>query len=140
MAVAAKSLAACIFCKIIKGDIPSLKLIETDFSYSFLDIRPLARGHALVIPKYHGEKITDVDDAYLADTLLVAKKIAAALGSENYNILQNNGALAHQEVSHVHFHVIPKPNAEQGLIIGWPQQQANMEEIEKVHEELKGKL
>ncbi|KAH8108512.1 HIT family protein 1 [Phellopilus nigrolimitatus] len=137
---AARSLASCIFCKIIKGEIPSFKLVETEYSYSFLDINPLAKGHALVIPKDHGEKLVDVDDAYLADTLIVAKKIAKALGSENYNILQNNGALAHQEVPHVHFHVIPKPNAEEGLIMGWKQQKLSKSDLEAIHEELKTKL
>ncbi|KAI5117836.1 hypothetical protein M0805_005165 [Coniferiporia weirii] len=144
MASTARLLASCIFCKIIKGDIPSFKLIETDYSFSFLDIGPLSRGHALVIPKDHGEKITDVDDAYLVDTLLVAKKIAGALGCENYNILQNNGKLAHQEVPHVHFHVIPKPDTPadkpEGLVIGWNQQKPSMDELKALHEELKSKL
>ncbi|EJC98407.1 HIT family protein 1 [Fomitiporia mediterranea MF3/22] len=140
MAAVARSLASCLFCKIIKGEIPSFKLIETDLSFSFLDIGPLSRGHALVIPKDHGEKLTDVDDAFLADTLLVSKRIAGALGCDNYNILQNNGELAHQVVKHVHFHVIPKPNAEQGLVIGWPTQEANMDELKVLHEELSAKL
>ncbi|KAL5482330.1 HNT1 [Sanghuangporus weigelae] len=140
MAATARSLASCIFCKIIKGDIPSFKLIETDYSFSFLDIGPLARGHALVIPKDHGEKLTDVDDAYLADTLIVAKKIAKALGSENYNVLQNNGTLAHQIVPHVHFHVIPKPNEETGLVIGWPTQKIEMDELKALHEDIKSRL
>lgn len=83
--------------------------------YSFLDIGPLAKGHALVIPKCetsnvsellvrslkcsvdHGEKLHDVDDAYLADTLITAKKIAVALGAENYNILQVRNRLCIQQ-------------------------------------------
>jgi len=55
----------------------------------------------LIIPKTHGEKLTDIPDDELAESLPVAKKIAAALGVENYNVLQNNGRLAHQEVDHV---------------------------------------
>ncbi|KLO04754.1 HIT domain-containing protein [Schizopora paradoxa] len=130
----------CIFCKIIKGAIPSFKLVETEFTYSFLDIGPLAKGHSLVIPKYHGEKLHDIPDEYLADTMHVSKKIVKALGVTDYNILQNNGAIAHQEVKHVHFHVIPKPNAEEGLTIGWPQQKPDMSELKAFAEELKGKL
>jgi len=57
----------------------------------------------LIIPKTHGEKLTDIPDDELAESLPVAKKIAAALGAENYNVLQNNGRLAHQEVDHVCF-------------------------------------
>ncbi|TFK40495.1 HIT-like protein [Crucibulum laeve] len=140
--MAAKSLASCIFCKIIKGDIPSFKLIETEFSYSFLDIGPLSKGHALVIPKYHTEKMHELPDEYLTDVLPIAKKIALAQGVKNYNILQNNGRIAHQEVDHVHFHVIPKPleGDQEGLVIGWPVQKLGKEEIQKVYDEIKGRL
>ncbi|XP_006462804.1 hypothetical protein AGABI2DRAFT_193890 [Agaricus bisporus var. bisporus H97] len=132
--------ADCLFCKIIKGDIPSLKLIETEFSYSFLDINPLSKGHALIIPKYHGEKLTEIPDEYLNDTLPIAKKIAVAQGVKEYNILQNNGALAHQVVGHVHFHVIPKPSAEEGLGIVWNHTTPPSEELKKVFEEIKSRL
>ncbi|KAI0642911.1 HIT-like protein [Trametes meyenii] len=137
-----RSLASCIFCKIIKGEIPSFKLIETERVYSFLDIGPLSKGHALIIPKYHAEKLHQVPDEYFADVLPAAKKIALALGSENYNLLQNNGRIAHQEVDHVHFHVIPKPSAtdEEGLVVGWPAQKPSMDELKKLHEELVSKL
>ncbi|KZV67916.1 HIT-like protein [Peniophora sp. CONT] len=140
--MASNHLASCIFCKIIKGEIPSFKLIETATSFSFLDIGPLAKGHSLVIPKYHAAKLHELPDEYLADSMIVAKKIAAAQGFDNYNILQNNGRIAHQEVDHVHFHVIPKPSAtdKEGLVIGWPTQEISKEDLAKYHEELKNKL
>ncbi|TDL19681.1 putative HNT1-adenosine 5`-monophosphoramidase [Rickenella mellea] len=138
--MAARSLASCIFCKIIKGDIPSFKLIETDLSYSFLDINPLSKGHALVIPKYHAQKLHELPDEYLSDALPIAKKIVTAIGATDYNILQNNGRAAHQLVDHVHFHIIPKPSEDKGLVIGWPMQDASKEELAKLHEEIKGKL
>ncbi|MCJ1399302.1 Adenosine 5'-monophosphoramidase [Xylographa trunciseda] len=97
--------AACIFCKIIKGEIPSFKLFESQHILAFLDINPLSRGHALVIPKHHGEKLTDIPDEQLREILPVVKKLALATGAENYNILQNNGRIAHQVVDHVHFHM-----------------------------------
>ncbi|KAF8601340.1 HIT-like protein [Ceratobasidium sp. AG-I] len=136
------SLASCLFCKIIKGEIPSMKLLETSLSYSFLDIGPLSKGHCLVIPKYHGEKLHDIPDEYLADALPIAKKLAIATGATDYNILQNNGTIAHQVVPHVHFHVIPKPSATdtEGLVIGWPTQKLEKEELQKVFEEIKSKL
>ncbi|KAH9919287.1 HIT-like protein [Fomitopsis serialis] len=142
MATNARTLASCIFCKIVKGEIPSFKLIETESAFSFLDINPLAKGHALVIPKYHAEKLHDVPDEHLKDLMVIAKKIAVAQGFVDYNILQNNGRIAHQEVDHVHFHVIPKPSATdtEGLVIGWPQQKLSMDELSKLHEEIKGKL
>ncbi|CAK3967321.1 related to kinase C inhibitor-I [Lecanosticta acicola] len=132
--------ANCIFCKIIKGDIPSMKLFESDKTLAFLDINPLSYGHALVIPKHHGAKLTDIPDDALTELLPVAKKIASASGAENYNILQNNGRIAHQEVDHVHFHVIPKPNQQEGLGIGWPQQKGDMDKLKTLLEEIKSKM
>ncbi|KAF8721932.1 hypothetical protein AX14_010104 [Amanita brunnescens Koide BX004] len=111
-------------------------------SYSFLDIGPLSRGHALVIPKYHAEKLHELPEEHLSDMMPIAKKIAVAQGLENYNILQNNGKIAHQVVPHVHFHVIPKPTKsdDAGLVIGWPTQPANTDELKALQAELLGKL
>ncbi|KAJ1962988.1 Adenosine 5'-monophosphoramidase [Dipsacomyces acuminosporus] len=132
-----KLAAECIFCKIIRGEIPSVKLLETASSLAFLDVGPLSEGHALVIPKFHAEKLHQLPDEFLADAMPVAKKIAAALGAENYNILQNNGKLAHQEVPHVHFHVIPKPNASEGLVIEWPAKKADVSKLKDLASKLK---
>ncbi|KAJ5935024.1 hypothetical protein N7466_004571, partial [Penicillium verhagenii] len=134
------SSAACIFCKIIKGDIPSFKLFESDKVFAFLDIQPLSRGHALVIPKFHGAKLTDIPDEDLLEILPVAKKIAKASGATDFNILQNNGRIAHQVVDHVHFHMIPKPNEQEGMSIGWPTQATDMDKLKALHEELKAKM
>jgi diadenosine tetraphosphate (Ap4A) HIT family hydrolase len=132
--------AACIFCKIIKGDIPSFKLFESDKVLAFLDINPLSKGHALVVPKRHGAKLTDIPDDTLAEILPVVKKLAKATGAENYNVLQNNGRIAHQEVDHVHFHMIPKPNAAEGMSIGWPQQPTDFDGLKVLLEEIKLKM
>ncbi|KAH8791638.1 HIT-like domain-containing protein [Hyaloscypha finlandica] len=134
------SSAACIFCKIVKGDIPSLKLFESDKVLAFLDINPLSRGHALVIPKHHGEKLTDIPDDALTEILPVVKKLVKATGAENYNVLQNNGRIAHQEVDHVHFHMIPKPNAEEGMSIGWPQQKTDFDKLNALLADIKAKM
>jgi len=133
-------MAACIFCKIIKGDIPSFKLFESDSVLAFLDIQPLSRGHALVIPKFHGEKLTDIPDNQLAEILPVVKKLVAATGAIDYNVLQNNGRIAHQEVDHVHFHMIPKPNKEEGLTVGWPQKKTDMDSLKALFAEIKAKM
>ncbi|KAK6443613.1 Adenosine 5'-monophosphoramidase [Oleoguttula sp. CCFEE 5521] len=150
--------ASCIFCKIIKGEIPSMKVFESDRTFAFLDINPLSYGHALVIPKFHGAKLADIPDDSLQELLPVAKKIALASGAENYNILQNNGKLAHQVVDHVHgllslvtqsgdvntdlheVHMIPKPNEQEGLGINWPQQSVSKDKLTKLLEELKAKM
>jgi len=133
-------MAACIFCKIIKGDIPSFKLFESDKVFAFLDIQPLSRGHALVIPKFHGEKLAQIPDDQLAEILPVVKKLVIATGATDYNILQNNGRIAHQEVDHVHFHMIPKPNEKEGLSMSWPQQKIDMDKLKLLFEEIKSKM
>ncbi|RYP33914.1 hypothetical protein DL767_004541 [Monosporascus sp. MG133] len=133
-------MAACIFCKIIKGEIPCFKLFESEKTLAYLDIGPLAKGHALVIPKFHGAKLSDIPDEHLGEILPVAKKLVKATGAENYNILQNNGRIAHQVVDHVHFHVIPKPNEKEGLGISWPAQKIDMDELKAYFEEVKSKM
>lgn len=70
----------------------------------------------------------------------VTKQIAKALNVSDYNVLQNNGRLAHQEVDHVHFHLIPKPDQAQGLGIEWPQQKGDMEALKTLCEEMKSKM
>ncbi|KAJ2746611.1 Adenosine 5'-monophosphoramidase [Coemansia sp. BCRC 34301] len=130
--MACKLVAECVFCKIIRGEIPSVKLLETATTIAFLDIEPLSDGHALVVPKFHAEKMHQLPDEFLADAMPVAKKIAVALGADNYNILQNNGRLAHQEVPHVHFHIIPKPSADKGLVIKWAAQKADVEQLKEL--------
>ena len=137
-----------IFCKIIKGEIPSFKLIETKFTYSFLDIQPTAEGHCLIIPKFHGAKLHNIPDEYLADLLPVVKKLTTALDLDTnntpegsgYNILQNNGRIAHQVVDHVHFHLIPKKDSETGLGVGWPAEETDFAKLEKLHKKLQEKL
>ncbi|KFX92305.1 hypothetical protein O988_01471 [Pseudogymnoascus sp. VKM F-3808] len=133
-------MSACIFCKIIKGDIPSFKLFESDKVFAFLDINPLSRGHALVIPKFHGAKLADIPDDQLSEILPVVKKLVTATGAVDYNVLQNNGRIAHQEVDHVHFHMIPKPNLEEGLTVGWPQQKTDMDKLKELLAEIKSKM
>ncbi|KAJ5156302.1 hit protein 1 [Penicillium capsulatum] len=134
------SAAACIFCKIIQKEIKSFKIFENDKVFAFLDINPLSRGHALVIPKFHGAKLTDIPDEDLVDILPIAKKIAKASGAQDFNILQNNGRIAHQVVDHVHFHMIPKPNEEEGMSIGWPGQPTDWDKLEALHKDIMSKM
>ncbi|KAF8536046.1 HIT domain protein [Trichophaea hybrida] len=134
------STAACIFCKIIKGEIPCFKLYESAKVLAFLDTQPLSKGHALVIPKTHGEKLHHIPDDELSELLPIAKKLALAVGVEDYNLLQNNGRIAHQVVDHVHVHMIPKPNEKEGLSVGWPAQKTDMDKLKVLFEELKSKM
>lgn len=121
----------CIFCKIIKGDIPSMKVFESDKVYAFLDINPLSDGHFLIIPKTHAERTHQVPDDELAEILLCAKQLVSKAGYQDYNILQNNGTIAHQIVMHVHFHVIPKPDRATGLIMEWDTLKRSTEQLKE---------
>lgn len=131
----------CIFCKIIANEIPCIKLIETAHTLAFLDIQPLSRGHLLLIPKHHGAHLTDIPDQALAEIGPQLKKLAKASQLEQYNVLQNNGALAHQEVDHVHFHLIPKHSATDGLVISeWKTIKMDKQELQSYADELKSRL
>ena len=113
-----------IFSKILRGEIPCHKLYEDAHVLAFLDIAPVSRGHALVIPKEPAETLDQLSDdsaAALGRVLpRLCRALVAATGTKAFNVLQNNGALAHQAVDHVHFHIIPKPNAAEGLGVKWP--------------------
>ncbi len=113
-----------IFGKIIAGQIPCHKVYEDDRVLAFLDINPLTRGHTLVIPKEAAptlDKLSDESAAALGRALpRICRAVMAATGVSEYNVLENNGPGAHQAVFHVHFHVIPKPSAAEGLGIRWP--------------------
>lgn len=112
-----------IFSKILRGEIPCHKVYEDDLVLAFLDIGPLARGHVLVIPKEPAETLDQLSDESAAAIGRVLPRLCRAVkrvtGTSAYNVLENNGSLAHQAVFHVHFHVIPKPNETEGLGVGW---------------------
>ncbi len=111
-------MAETVFARILRGEIPCHKIYEDAHVLAFLDVFPLSRGHTLVIPKEPAETLDRLSDdaaAALGRALpRIARAVLAATGATAFNILQNNGALAHQAVVHVHFHVIPRYDAEQG--------------------------
>ncbi len=112
-----------IFDAILAGDIPCHRVYEDDHVLAFLDIAPLSRGHVLVIPKERARFMHELSEASAAALGSVLPKLCravmAATGCEHYNLLQNNGAPAHQAVFHVHVHIIPKFEDGSGLGIGW---------------------
>ena len=116
--------ADTIFQKIIDGHIPAHKVYEDDRVLAFLDIGPLSRGHTLVVPKEPAETLDQLSEesaAALGRVLpRICRAVVAVTGVRDYNVLENNGAPAHQAVRHVHFHIIPKPDAKSGLGVGWP--------------------
>jgi histidine triad (HIT) family protein len=116
--------ATTVFDRILSGDIPCYRVYEDEHLLAFLDVGPLSPGHTLVIPKERAAYLHELsaESAAAIGRALprICRAVVAATGVETYNVLQNNGAGAHQAVFHVHFHVIPKPSAEQGLGIRWP--------------------
>ncbi len=112
-----------IFSKILRKEIPCHHVYEDDNVLAFLDVNPISRGHTLVIPKEPAESVDKLsDDACAAIGRVlprISRAVLAATGANAFNILQNNGPLAHQAVFHVHFHIIPKYDDGTGLGIGW---------------------
>lgn len=102
----------CIFCKIVRGELPSYKVYEDERTFAFLDIRPVNAGHTLVIPKDHSKNIFDIppeDWAAIARTVhALARTIESAVGADGVNINMNNRAHAGQVVEHTHVHIIPR--------------------------------
>ncbi|MEK7569308.1 MAG: HIT domain-containing protein [Patescibacteria group bacterium] len=101
----------CIFCKIIRGEIPSTKIYEDGDAFAFLDIAPVNVGHTLVVPKQHFKNVYETPDEVLQKVMTAAKKIAEALKalpSDGVNVTINNDSAAGQVVFHFHVHVIPR--------------------------------
>ena len=107
----------CIFCKIINGDIPCMKVYEDDVCLAYLDINPDSDGHTLIIPKKHYKDIYDIPNDTLAHIYEVAKKIMKLLeeklGCDGFTLLQNNGSI--QEVKHYHLHIKPYYNDKKSI-------------------------
>lgn len=112
-----------IFSKIIRREIPCHRVFEDEHVLAFLDINPLSRGHTLVIPKEakaHVHELSDDACAAIGRALpRICRAVLKVTGAAAYNILQNNGAAAHQVVMHVHFHIIPKQPDGAGLGLDW---------------------
>ena len=100
----------CLFCKIIKGEIPSTKVYEDDLCYAFRDIAPMAPTHILVIPKVHISGVSGItaeNSSVVAHIFEVIPRIAEAEGLTNgYRVVSNCGADAGQTVPHLHFHIL----------------------------------
>ena len=107
----------CIFCKIINGDIPCMKVYEDGVCLAYLDINPDSDGHTLIIPKKHYKDIYDIPNDTLAHIYDVSKKIMDMLkdklGCDGFTLLQNNGSI--QEVKHYHLHIKPYYNDKKSI-------------------------
>jgi len=102
----------CIFCKIIKGDLPALKIYEDRRALAFLDINPINKGHALVVPKDHYDSLAELPVDLLKELIVVVQRlitpVTEVVGADGFNLGLNNGQAAGQIIHHVHFHIIPR--------------------------------
>ena len=137
-------MADTVFGKIIRGEIPCHKVYEDDKVLAFLDINPLSDGHTLIVSKEPAEtldRLSDDSAAAIGRVLpRLCRAVVAATGVKDYNVLENNGRGAHQAITHVHFHIIPKPNPREGLGIGWPQKTLDSKAAAALAEKIASKV
>jgi histidine triad (HIT) family protein len=118
---------SCVFCAIVAGDAPAIRIYEDDDYLAILDIRPIVRGHTLVFPKQHTVDLTDTPPDTVADMARIGLRIAKAtriseLKADGNNIAINDGKAAFQSVFHIHLHVAPRQSGDKlsfakGLIV-----------------------
>lgn len=132
----------CIFCKIIKGEIPSHKVYEDKDTVAILDIRPINAGHTLVVPKKHSTDLLDIDDEDLKKAIVVVKRVAKAIkeavNAQGINLGMNNGKAAGQLVFHPHLHVMPR--FENDGYKHWYGKDISQEELTKIAKKIKEKI
>ncbi|MBQ8598522.1 MAG: HIT domain-containing protein [Oscillospiraceae bacterium] len=128
----------CIFCKIINGDVPSMKVYEDEYSVVFMDIAGDVDGHMLAVPKKHVKNILDCDAETLQHLIDAVKKVSnhcvEHCGYDGVNLLNASDESAGQSVPHFHFHLIPRKNEDE--IDAWPQFKGAKHEIDKIYQKL----
>ena len=126
----------CIFCKIVKKEIPSKIVFENKNNLAFLDIFPINDGHTIIIPKNHYQNIEDLPENELVDLFKLVKSLAVLIHKklkiDGYNILQNNFEAAGQVIQHFHVHIIPRNNTDEKFKLKIPRNQASEEDLNKM--------
>ena len=131
----------CIFCKIVRGEIPCFKILEDDRVLSFADVNPINTGHTLIIPKRHAENIWEIDGEDLAaihrTSLKIAKAMKTSLNPDGIAFLQLNGRAVNQIVMHYHLHLIPRKSSDPKLTMTeWEMVPGDMTAIGKTAEKI----
>ncbi|HET7657881.1 MAG TPA: HIT family protein [Bacillales bacterium] len=126
----------CVFCKIVKGEIPSAKVFENEDVYAFLDLGQVTKGHTLVIPKVHQKDIYELTPEVAQKVFAVVPRIARAIKSQfqpiGMNLLNNNEEPAMQSVFHYHVHIIPRYGKGDGFGAVWKTHETSQEEMKKI--------
>lgn len=123
-----------IFSKIIKGEIPSYKVAESDKFFAFLDINPMSKGHVLVVPKQETDYIFDLDDSILSEMIIFSKEIAKAV-SRTIPCKRVGLMVVGMEVPHAHIHLIPI-NKESDMSLSNPRLQFSNDEFKEIAESI----
>jgi histidine triad (HIT) family protein len=135
--------ATCVFCRIIAGELPSMRIYEDEGTIVIMDINPLTAGHCLVITKAHAPTLWDADPADLQAAITAAQKVAGALKTavkpDGLNLLQANGPAAFQSVPHFHLHLIPRWK-DDGKGFDWPLVPGDRAQIQAIGERLREAL
>lgn len=133
----------CIFCKIVKGEIPSYKVYEDEKTLAFLDVNPINVGHTLIMPKNHVSKISMAEEEDLLALTKALKKVIKAvensLGVDNLNVFVNQGRDAGQLIPHLHYHVVPRRKGD-GVNFDVPQRKLSEEEFKNVVEKIRSAI
>jgi histidine triad (HIT) family protein len=134
----------CIFCKIVAGEIPSVKVLDEDKVFAFMDINPSSRGHMLVVPKNHAENIFEISEADLSAVMGAVKRCAVAvkkaLGADGVTVLQLNGKASDQVVPHLHVHIMPRWEDDGLTVSNWEMKAGDMDELQDIAESVKEHL
>ena len=125
----------CIFCKLANGVFPTRSIYEDETFNVILDLAPATKGHALILPKEHAANLYELPDEIANEVMKLAKKMATImtekLGCQGFNLVQNNGEIAGQTVSHFHVHLIPRYE-DDGQVIAWEPGSPTGEELEEI--------
>ncbi|MCR4715032.1 MAG: HIT family protein [Treponemataceae bacterium] len=132
-------MSECIFCKIVSGEIPCMKVFEDKLTFAFMDIAKDVDGHILVVPKKHVKNVLDCDEETLSAVMKTVKTVSNHLtehcGYEGVNLLNASDESAGQSVPHFHIHIIPRKNGDG--IDAWPVFKGAKEDIQTVFENVK---
>ncbi|VVB66195.1 HIT domain protein [Candidatus Gugararchaeum adminiculabundum] len=131
----------CLFCKIVRGEVPSCKVYEDEHFIAFLDLYPANKGHTLVAPKKHATGLLEIppkEAERLVDVVQkVARSVKNATKADGFNVLMNDGKAAGQIIFHVHFHVMPRYGDDK-MRIGWERQIYKEGEMEEYRRKIAG--
>ena len=133
----------CIFCSIVSGNIPAMKIYEDNQTLSFMDINPGNPGHLLVIPKLHYRNIFDIPPETAGNIMEVGAKLAGVirevLNPDGLNLFQSSEAAAFQSVFHFHLHLLPRWEGD-SLLLPWKPKPGNMDDIRNIAAQLQEHL